>query len=228
MRFSLAAIIATLFVQQPGEGVSSIREPNLRPSPLMSLDINRGSYRVLKEVNDFEPLNCNAGVVCGTSKEWTPWSEVFGNDAFHKDRVIVPCGSCIEMDFPGPNLTLRNGIDIRGELFFSFPYFKTRDTYLTVNTTLIAVQGKLLVFARKPLDGMPSVRFLMTGEEDQFFVPYDNNAKKCNDQIMCNAGKKAIVVAGGSIRRKTQGERKRTEFLLALMCETHLGSFLHQ
>ena len=57
------------------------------------------------------------------------------------------------------------------------------------------------MFARKPVDGTPSVKFLLTGEEDKFFEPIGENAINCNNGQLCKAGKKAIVVAGGWIRR---------------------------
>ena len=143
----------------------------------------------LLEVADFVPLSCNA--VFSTC---VPWSKTFGTGATQVARVVVKCGACITMDHPGPTLTLQNGLDIQGKLVFP-------DNYkLQIQSPLIVVQGELQMQASKPVDGVPSIRFIVTGSSDQFFTPIGSNANACGGS--CNVGKKSITVAGGKVNRK--------------------------
>lgn len=100
------------------------------------------------------------------------------------------------MDHPGPILTLSGGIDIHGKLLFP-----DSNTYkIEVRTPLIAVQGELeMISSSKAVDGTPLVKFLMTGDADQTYTPVGENALACGGGGTCNAGKKAVVVAGGKM-----------------------------
>lgn len=145
----------------------------------------------LLSVEYFSPLDCNYGI---SNVSCIPWSTRFGDAPIQMDRVVVDCGECIVMDFAGgPVLTLLGGIDIRGKLVFPDGY------ELTVNSTMVAVQGELILRSTKPIDGIPAIKFFMTGETDQFFEPIGNNAMKCDGRRLCLAGKKAIAVAAGRI-----------------------------
>jgi len=139
------------------------------------------------EVGDFVPLSCN-DILSGCDS----WASIFENNAEHTARVIVPCGTCVTMDYPGPELILQDGIDIQGKLVFPDDYS------LKVQTTSIAVQGELEVISTKPVDGTPNIRFSMIGDNSlQTFTPIGENAGVYGDE--CVMGKKAIVVAGGKV-----------------------------
>jgi hypothetical protein len=150
------------------------------------------STRML-EMADFVPLGCNMNV---NSAPCTSWTDIFGTDDVKTDRITIPCGKCIEMDFTGPTLELLGGLDIHGKLVFPDEY------KLSITTTLIAVQGQLDIEASKPVDGEPSIKFTLVGEDDQSFTPIKENASACNNGQDCNAGKKGIVVAGGKVNSK--------------------------
>jgi hypothetical protein len=158
-----------------------------KPSDEAESTANVGIFsRQLQASTDFKPLTCPAP---GTCKKWT---ELFGTGTVKSSRISIPCGQCVTMDHPGPTLTLNDGIDILGLL--SFP-----DGYsLTMETTVIVVQGELRMVASKAVDGKPNVRFVMIGNADQSFQPAAPNTSACGGGV-CNAGKKAIVVAGGKI-----------------------------
>jgi len=137
---------------------------------------------------DFVPLSCN-----NMLSDCKSWRTIFGNDAVHTARVVVPCGTCVTMDHPGPELILQDGIDIQGKLIFPDGYS------LTVQTTSIAVQGELEMTSTKPVDGTPNIRISMIGNNSlQTFTPIGENAGACGNG--CVMGKKAIVVAGGKVK----------------------------
>lgn len=145
--------------------------------------------RALAE-KEFYQLDCNSKFsTCLT------WTSQYGTRKTYSKRVLVKCGECIQMDHPGPELILSDGIDIRGKLVFPDGY------KLTVNSTMIVVQGELVMEASKPVDGDPSIKFVMTGEVDQTFTPIGQNSQACGGNV-CNVGKKSITVAGGKIRSK--------------------------
>jgi hypothetical protein len=148
--------------------------------------------RVLPEIADFVPLSCNSALA---TVPCTSWTAKFGTLAVQSKRAIVPCGECIRMDHPGPILTLVEGLDIQGKLVFVDGY------RLEVRSPLVAVQGELEMSALKPVDGVPDVKLVMTGETDQVFTPMGPNANACGGGGACVAGKKAIVVAGGRVNR---------------------------
>lgn len=145
------------------------------------------------ETEDFVPLSCNRNF-----KRCESWTKTFGTDAKHSQRLIIGCGKCVEMDFGGPTLELLGGLDIQGKLVVP-----DKDDYrLTIEATMIVVQGELEITSTKPVDGDPMIRFVMIGEEDEFFTPVDENANACGDSEDCNVGKKGIVVAGGTVNSK--------------------------
>ena len=154
--------------------------------------LKRQSIRELATA-DFAPLTCNNNLAAATCLSF---SDTFGDDAVQTERVIIDCGTCITMDHPGPTLSLLDGIDIRGKLVFPNRY------KLTMESTIIAVQGELEMTSVKQVNGKPDVVFVMTGEQDTFFEPHGSNSEAC-DGDLCKAGKKAIVVAGGKVTGKS-------------------------
>lgn len=143
-------------------------------------------------VADFVPLGCNANVA---SAICTPWSSQFGPDHEHSDRVVIPCGECVTMDHEGDTLTLDDGLDVQGRLVFPDNGYS-----LNLISPMITVQGNLDMSATKPVDGEPSIKFTMIGQNTNALRPIGENANACEGD--CNIGKKSITVAGGKLNSK--------------------------
>jgi hypothetical protein len=205
MKVSVLAAAAAVSLVRHGE-CGSIRGSN------SFIKRQSGSSVRKLHVEDFSPLDCNEDLDTAPCQ---PWTERFGTEATKSERVVIECGECVEMDFSEPELTLVNGIDIQGKLIFRNGY------ELTLQTPMIAVQGVLQMTSTKPIDGVTSVRFIMTGETDNSFVPIDNNEENCMGGP-CQVGKKAIVVAGGRVRGKpTRCERPT---LLSARMTAHIST----
>ena len=143
-------------------------------------------------IQDFVPLSCNSNMTACVS-----WTQIFGTAAEFPFRVIIDCGTCITMDYPGTELMLAAGIDVRGKLVFPDGYA------LTLRTAMITVQGELDMTASKAVDGTPMIHIIMIGSDtNQTFTPVGENAAACvQDSFFgnCKVGKKAITVAGGKV-----------------------------
>ena len=148
---------------------------------------------------DFVPLSCNdnlRNVPCHS------WSSTFGSRTVFDERLVIECGTCVELDpvldanVPS-EVTFVNGLDIRGRFLIK------HKVEIAFYTPLIVVQGEWIVLARQAVTGTPSVRVVLTGDDDnQFFEPMDENANKCHGGTVCQVGPKAITIAGGRIRGK--------------------------
>lgn len=156
-----------------------------------------------QNVSDFAPLGCNDRIA---EQPCRSWSAYFGTARSFPARVTVPCGVCVVVDDDGDDssnvtLTFEGGLDVRGRLVF--PDRDDDSHVITLYAPLIVVQGELAVTARRPVDGRPCVRFVLTGqEEDQSFRPAGENANACDGGSSCSVGKKAFVVAGGAVNSK--------------------------
>jgi hypothetical protein len=142
----------------------------------------------------FSPLSCNQDLALQPCVSWTA---KFGVQSVHTQRIVIPCGECIVMDFAGTLLHLQDGIDIAGKLLIQ----PTTET-LKVRTTLVAVQGELEIRAdSRAVNGSPLVEFVLynNGSKDQYFTAIDENASLCTLVEGCVAGVKSIVVAGGKL-----------------------------
>ena len=145
------------------------------------------------ETLDFVPLICNRKldrVVC------SKWSQRIGKDTVYSKRITIECGECVIMDHPGANLTLANGLDVRGKLIFPDGY------KLHMISTMIVVQGHLEMSATKQVDGLPSIKFTTIVNNDEQFFPMGENKGKCGGETFCTVGKKSITVAGGKVASK--------------------------
>jgi len=143
--------------------------------------------------SDFVPLQCNSAidsVVCTMT-----WSSLFGVGDTQSELITIPCGECVTMDHEGDTLTFEKGLDIQGKLVFPNNYS------LHVISPMIVVQGHLEMTATKPVNGVPSIIFTMTGQTANTFVPIGNNENACGGTD-CNIGKKSITVAGGKVDSK--------------------------
>ena len=158
-------------------------------------------------IRPFTTLSCNVNL---TSAPCQSWTSKFGTSNVHTTLIIIPCGTCIIMDFIQKNSTnesssllLLGGIDIHGKLVF--PDTGDSGTNISITTTMMIVQGELsMTSIAKPINGQPNIHITLIGQDvNQTFTPVDNNAMACSittTPMPCKIGKKAIVVAGGKIK----------------------------
>jgi hypothetical protein len=119
---------------------------------------------------------------------------MFGGALVHTNKVIIPCGVCIEMNLVSlSKLKLARGLDIQGKLVFPDGY------KLVLEAPYVRVQGELHMISTKIPNGKEDILFNITGTDTQvtMFTPADTNARMCNGP--CNVGKKPIVIAGGKL-----------------------------
>lgn len=98
----------------------------------------------------------------------------------------------------GELIDLPGGLDIHGQLHIP------DGTSLTLRTKFIFVQGELMMRSTKTIDGNANIKVIMIGTEDCLFYPHPRNKVRMpwiegHQQDHINAGKKAILVAGGQI-----------------------------
>jgi hypothetical protein len=146
-------------------------------------------------VRDFDPLYCNRNIDSATCQSW---SSVFGTTQnVFTGRLVIPCGTCIIMNHTNGDLTFNDGIDIIGKLVLPDGY------KVNIYTSIIVVQGILEITSTSPVTGTPNIQIVMIGNNTkQSFTPADTNVNACVGDNTCLAGKKAIVVAGGTVNRK--------------------------
>ena len=167
---------------------SPVQGGGLRQSPKSTvMDTNTDQQRV----HNFVPLDCNQQFTKNTT-----WTDFFGSDQIRYNRVLtIPCGVQVEMDFDGPRLLLRKGLEIQGKL--TFP--ENPDQSLTILAPHIAIYGELEILATsKPVDGQFMYKFEMIGHDDHYLKPMGENVGACTGN-QCNVGKKVIAVAGGKL-----------------------------
>ena len=128
-----------------------------------------------------------------------PWSSVIGSTN-QTEKVTIPCEVCVTMEefTNGEVIDLQGGLDIEGILRLP------DGTKLTMRTPFIFVQGELYMEALKKIDGNVSIKVIMTGTDDVFFIPHVRNKVKIpvyrRDPLLGYPfGKKVILVAGGKI-----------------------------
>ena len=175
-----------------------------------SEDPNEGPY--------FRPLECNRPA-CQINTTWTE-----GGYSHHANNgtVIVPCGTCVWMDYSSegmdqeqemdgdhqqvrPVLVLLHGIDIQGHLYFPNNGYK-----LTMEAPFVLVQGLLDIPSMGPVGSQPLIKFNITSSsmgthQSISFLPAHNNLRICPNTTTgepgtCDIGFRSIVVAGGTIR----------------------------
>ena len=134
----------------------------------------------------FRPLTCNDNLPDECSTEFS--------DLPNGGRV-VPCGLCVTMNLEN-NVSLPNGLDIRGKLVFP-PNHK-----VTITTPFVFVQGLLQVSNTLPIaPENVGVKFILTGSEDLYLEPHNENAVGCEsyETGKCPVGSKPFVIAGGRV-----------------------------
>mmetsp|Transcript_7650 Transcript_7650/g.10558 ORF Transcript_7650/g.10558 Transcript_7650/m.10558 type:complete len:1025 (+) Transcript_7650:187-3261(+) len=146
--------------------------------------------------NMFQPLSCNDELsvddcVIGSSNYLGTLSTVLGTTPTG-EQVVIPCGKCAVVETTdGSTKSLPDGINVEGMLHFP------STANLTLETTHIVIQG---ILQMDPPDAAlrNKVRVRMVGSEDHILYPHTENESVC-DGMVCNVGKKAIVVAGGRL-----------------------------
>ena len=132
----------------------------------------------------FQPLSCNDPLPDTCTDSFLDLLKA--ND----DPVVVPCGRCVRMDATG-SIDLMNGLDIQGKLQFP-PNYK-----ITITTPFVFVQGVLeITDTNAVVPANEGVKFILTGTNDWYFNPHEENAMGCPDRS-CPVGKKPFIVAGG-------------------------------
>jgi hypothetical protein len=153
---------------------------------------------VTHATTDFIPLSCNNNLSTATCNSWV---SIFGSSSTFTNQVVIPCGTCITMDHPGPQLSLLSGINIIGKLIFP----NDGSYQLTINTASIIVQGELdLQSTQTPVTGTPMIRIVMIGSDASLnFFPINENVNACDGFLgSCKVGFKSITVAGGRVNCK--------------------------
>jgi len=177
------------------------------PIPSLSALFVAGADNVADDF--FVPLSCNANLEEKPCQSWSSFSKKTTRNQSFSSRVTIPCGVCVYVDdnsidssisSSSISLTFEDGLDIHGKLVIPDRGGLTT----TIYSTLIVVQGELVVdTTQHPVDGSALVRFVLTGQnEGQSFVPIGENSKACNNGSPCFLGKKAFVVAGGTVNSK--------------------------
>ncbi len=222
MIISIVVVILTIIpllwwnIQQDGVGdhQNSIDSVRIQlPSPLSTNDIPQIQLRPAKVkyqralaedvVRDFVPLSCNSKIEVVTCQTW---STKFGNSQIsYSQRVTIPCGECVIMDFQYMNranntssnnkITFLDGIDIIGKLVIPENY------QVHIETTHIIVQGIFeMTSILAPITGQPKIHITMitSTTNTTTFTPVYENTRACATTT-CKIGSKGIVVAGGSL-----------------------------
>ena len=147
------------------------------------------SRRKLQSSVDFVPLACNSNMPASCND----WSYAMANYTSPDYVTTIPCGQCVDVDVTDGSTVSLNGLDVVGELYF---YDTAR---ITIETPYIYVQGKLSIDQEAgPVTGTPNVKFTMTGDSTNKFVPAEENSSQCPTGG-CDVGQKAIIVAGGTL-----------------------------
>lgn len=142
---------------------------------------------------------------CETKVDTTtciPFSQYFREDLIKSplDKFEVKCESCVTMDEYQAGQIIRTGlIDVIGVLVFP------NATKMTLVTPGIIVQGKLIMEREQNIivDSDPDITIELNGKEDIKWEPTNSNSESClnpaTEEMDCNIGKRAIVVAGGTV-----------------------------
>ena len=158
----------------------------------------RDDDRSLMEMDMYGPLHCNTDVVPSISSQEclnsaTPLSSIINDAVDSSTNVIVPCGSCVTVDYTdSPTITLPGdgSLHIKGRLHFP------PDSSVTLNSTAIFIEGLLDI--PQGIHDDKEVKFSLYGQDGWYYYP---RGKCTYGDFNCmhkkDVGKKPIVVAGG-------------------------------
>ena len=156
--------------------------------------------RSLMEMDMYGPLHCNTDVVPSISSEEcltsaTPLSSIINNAVASSTKVIVPCGSCVTVDYTDSSTITLPGdgsLHIKGRLHFP------PASSVTLNSTAIFIEGLLDI--PQGIHDDNEVKFSLYGQDGWYYYPHE----KCTyGDLNCmhkkDVGKKPVVVAGGKM-----------------------------
>ena len=199
---SVTAVAASADDTTPAiAGVSA----NLRGSTAITeklLDNDNDPPRSLMEMDLYGPLSCNTAASPSiTSEEClanaTPLSSLINSAiASSSARVIVPCGSCVTVDYTDSSTVTLPGdgsLHIKGRLHF--PY----ESSVKLNATAIFVEGLLDI--PHGINDDKEVKFSLYGSDEWYYYPHEmcTSFGDMNCMHKKSVGKKPIVVAGGTV-----------------------------
>jgi len=161
---------------------------NVDPRSLMAMDM-------------YGPLHCNTDASPSiTSEEClanaTPLSSLIDSAiASSSAHVIVPCGSCVTVDYTDSSTVTLPGngsLHIKGRLHF--PHASS----VQLNATAIFVEGLLDI--PHGIDDNKEVKFSLYGSDEWNYYPHEMcTYGDVNCMHKKSVGKKPIVVAGGTV-----------------------------
>lgn len=195
MRFPIVSglLAASFSITTAAEDATAVAGGALRGHSPPKID-----DRSLMEMDMYGPLMCNTGASLAiTSDEClanaTPLSSLINNAVSSSAaNVIVPCGSCVTVDYTNSSTVTLPGdgsLHIKGRLHFP------PTASVTLNATAIFVEGHLDI---PRINEENEVKFSLYGSEEWYYYPH----------MMCtygdtgcmhkkSVGKKPVVVAGG-------------------------------
>lgn len=164
----------------------------------LALAAGRDDDRSLMEMDMYGPLHCNTDAVPSiTSDECltnaTPLSSIINDAVTSSSNVIVPCGSCVKVDYTDRSTVTLPGdgsLHIKGRLHFP------PTSSVALNSTAIFIEGLLDI--PHGIHDDNEVKFSLYGKDGWFYYPHE----KCtHGDLNCmhkkDVGKKPVVVAGG-------------------------------
>lgn len=144
-------LLALLFVTGSQVSAATLRKRNdqhvLKETP--SSEVETITSHLERKLSDgmFSTLGCNI-VPDLPSVPCTSWTSKFGAALVRTNKVIIPCGVCIEMNLvSSPKLTLAGSLDIQGKLVFPDGY------KVVLEAPYVRVQGELHMYRKKIPNG---------------------------------------------------------------------------
>ena len=183
-------------------GSANLRGGTAIKEKLLALDNNNDLARSLMQMDMYGPLNCNTAASPSISSEEclanaTPLSSLINSaTASSLDHVIVPCGSCVTVDYTDSSTVTLPGdgsLHIKGRLHFPSA------SSVKLNATAIFVEGLLDI--PHGINDDKQVKFSLYGSDEWYYYPHEmcTSYGDMNCMHKRSVGKKPIVVAGGTV-----------------------------
>ena len=138
---------------------------------------------------DFKPLLCNGDLAVLEQECHNDNAETISS--ILDNGGTVACGSCAVVDITdGSTITFPSGLNIEGMLYFP------SSANVIIEASHIFVQG-LLKINPPAIENLVTIR--MIGSDDEYLYPNTQNADVCDSVTGCPVGKRAIVIAGGTL-----------------------------
>lgn len=162
--------------------------------------VSNQEKRNLNSMDMYGPLSCNTNAMPPILspkclENAIPLSSLVSSASSSSQRVIIPCGKCVHVDYTdGSTVTMPGdgSLSVQGRLYF--PPVAS----VTLNATAIFVEGVLDIPTR--IDEGNMVKFALYGYQNRYYYPYGKCAygdDGCTHKM--SVGKKPVVVAGGTV-----------------------------